>query len=92
MVKVLCLFTFQLMPSREEQLEFFTQTFDDEGEEDEKRTSAMKAGIKLHGQRRASMPSTSAAGDQPPDAGHGAVSLCRLNYGCALGIGCNVVK
>ena len=55
---------FQLMPSREDQFEFFTRTFDEEGEEDEKRTSAMKAGMKMHEQRRQSMASGSAAGDQ----------------------------
>lgn len=49
------------MPSREEQFDFFTNTFDDEGEEEEKRTSAVKAGIKLEAQRRASMPGVSEA-------------------------------
>ena len=43
------------MPNREEQYDFFTNTFDDEGEEEEKRTSAVKAGIKLEAQRSASM-------------------------------------
>ena len=56
------------MPSREDQLEFFTQAFDDKGEEDEKRTSAMKASIKMHEQRKQSTASTSAAGDQPAES------------------------
>lgn len=50
------------MPNKEEQIEFFTQTYDDDGE-DEKRTSALKAGMKLQDHRRLSMPSTSAPDD-----------------------------
>lgn len=69
----------QLLPNREEQYDFFTNTFDDEGEEEEKRTSAVKAGIKLESQRRASMAGVSTGDGQQDGDGIQRVSYCQCN-------------
>lgn len=39
-------------PTREEQFDFFTNTYDDAGEESEQRMSALMAGMKIDSMRR----------------------------------------
>lgn len=59
-----------MLPSREEQFDFFTNTYDDTGEDEEKIMSAMKANLKIQAERRRSRAASKSEQKVPvPTAG-----------------------